>query len=130
MYPKAGTSFSSDDFATVDEAANEDVDRELTSSLGVRVGGELNLKPFQVRAGVGYRQNPVATPRNDEDTAALNFSGGVGYSVGKFFIDAAARFQGNNSYYAPYRTFAFDGQVVDTDRSRITAVVTVGFRGF
>lgn len=126
----AGTAFSSDDFATVDEAGNADVDRELSSSLGVRIGGELNLKPFQVRAGVGYRQNPVVQPRNNEDTSSLNFSGGVGYSVGKFFIDAAARFEGNNSYYAPYRSFDIDGQVVGTDRSRITTVLTLGFRGF
>jgi hypothetical protein len=125
-----GTSFSSDDFATVDEAANEDVDRELKSSLGVRVGGELNLKPFQVRAGVGYRQNPVVNLRNNENADNLSFSGGVGYSAGKFFVDAAARLEGDVSYYAPYSTFAFDGQVVDTDRTRITGLVTVGFRGF
>ncbi len=126
----AGTSFSSDDFATVDEAGNADVDRELKSMLGVRVGGELNLKPFQIRAGVGYRQNPVINLRNDEDAANLSLSGGVGYSAGKFFVDAAVRLQDNSSYYAPYRTFAFDGQVVDANRSRITGLVTVGFRGF
>jgi len=125
-----GTSFSSDDFATVDEAANEDVDRELKSSLGVRLGGELNLKPFQVRAGIGYRQNPVVNLRNDEDAANLSLSGGVGYSSGKFFVDAAVRLEDNSAYYAPYSTFAFDGQVVDTNRSRITSVVTFGFRGF
>jgi hypothetical protein len=126
----AGTSFSSDDFATVDEAGNAEIDQELKGMLNVRVGGELNLKPFQVRAGVGYRQNPVVTPRNDEALSSLNFSGGVGYSAGKFFIDAAARLEGNNSYYAPYRSFDVDGQVVGTDRTRITGLVTVGFRGF
>lgn len=126
----AGTSFSSDDFATVDDAANEDVDRELSGSLGVRIGGELNLKPFQVRAGVGYRQNPVVSLRNDEDSSNLNFSSGVGYSSGKFFVDAAVRLEDNNSYYAPYRTFDFDGQVVGTDRTRVTALVTIGVRGF
>ncbi|TXF89911.1 hypothetical protein FUA23_08105 [Neolewinella aurantiaca] len=126
----AGTSFSFDDFATVDEASNADVDRELKGMLGVRVGGELNLKPFQVRAGVGYRQNPVVNLRNDEDEAFLSLSGGLGYSSGKFFIDGALRLEDVNSYYSPYSTFAFDGQVVDTNRSRITGLVTVGFRGF
>lgn len=126
----AGTSFSSDDFATVDEEGNAEIDQELKGMLGVRLGGELNLKPFQVRAGVGYRQNPAVTPRNNEDTSNLSFSGGVGYSAGKFFIDAAARLEGNNSYYAPYSSFDIDGQVVGTDRSRITGLVTVGFRGF
>jgi hypothetical protein len=126
----AGNQFSSDDFAQVNDAANEDIDQALTSSIGVRLGGELNLKPFQVRAGVGYRTQPYVDQRNGEDTALLNYSAGAGYSIGKFFIDVAARLEGNNTYYAPYRTFNFDGQVVDTERTRITGMLTVGFRGF
>lgn len=126
----AGTSFSSNDFATVDEAANEDVDATLGGSLALRVGGELNLKPFQVRAGVGFRQNPVIDLRNDEAAQFINLSGGVGYAKDKFFIDLAVRAEGDNSYYQPYRTFAFDGQVVETERARLTGIVTVGFRGF
>jgi long-subunit fatty acid transport protein len=126
----AGNQFSSDDFAQVNDAANEDIDLALTSSIGVRLGGELNLKPFQVRAGVGYRTQPYVDQRNGEDTALLNYSAGAGYSIGKFFIDVAARLEGNNTYYAPYRTFNFDGQVVDTERTRITGMLTVGFRGF
>jgi len=126
----AGTSFSSDDFASVDEAANEDVDNTLGSSLGVRVGGELNLKPFQLRAGFGYRQNPVSELRNDEDAVFLDLSGGAGYAKNKFFIDLAVRADTGVSYYSPYRTFNFDGQVVETDRARLTAILTVGLRGF
>lgn len=126
----AGNKFSSEDFAQTNDPANEDIDRALTSSIGVRLGGELNLKPFQVRAGVGYRTQPYIDQRNDEDTAVLNYSAGAGYSVGKFFIDIAARYEGNSTYYAPYDTFAFDGQVVDTERTRITGLLTVGIRGF
>jgi len=126
----SGSKFSSEDFATVDNAANDDVDDLLTGSIGIRVGGELNLKPFQVRAGVGMRSLPVQTLRNNEQAAFLDGSAGVGYSKGKLFIDLAARYAPNRSYYAPYRTFNFDGQVVDTDRTRITAMLTVGFRGF
>ncbi len=126
----AGTSFSSDDFATVDDAANADVDASLQGSLGLRIGGELNLKPFQVRAGVGYRQLPLIDLRNDEDSEQLNLAAGVGYSKGKFFADFAVRAESYAAYYAPYRTFAFDGQVVSTDRTRLTGLLTVGFRGF
>lgn len=126
----AGTSFATDDFANIDDAANADVDATLGSSLGLRLGGELNLKPFQVRAGVGYRQNPVIDLRNNEDGSQINLSGGLGYAKDKFFIDLAVRAETKGSYYAPYRTFAFDGQVVETDRTRLTGLVTVGFRGF
>ncbi|MBC6994387.1 hypothetical protein QWY85_01530 [Neolewinella lacunae] len=126
----AGNSFSFDDFATADEPTNDDIDATLGGSLGIRVGGEVNVKPFQFRAGVGYRQLPMVDLRNDEDGAHLNYSGGVGFASGKFFVDAAVRYEAYNSFYAPYRTFAFDGNIVDTDRSRLTALLTVGFRGF
>jgi len=126
----AGTSFSSSDFTEIDVASNEDVDASLKGSLGIRFGGELNLKPFQIRAGIGYRQNPVIDLRNDEDGQFLNLSGGVGYAKDKFFVDLAVRGESAASYYSPYRTFNFDGQVVETDRTRITGLITVGYRGF
>jgi hypothetical protein len=126
----AGTAFSSADFTEIDEASNADVDASLKGSLGLRIGGEWNLKPFQVRAGVGYRQNPVIDLRNNEDGQQLNLSAGVGYAKDKFFVDLAVRAENNVSYYSPYRTFAFDGQVVETERTRLTGLVTFGFRGF
>ncbi|MEO0731354.1 MAG: hypothetical protein AAFZ52_00860, partial [Bacteroidota bacterium] len=124
------TKFSFDDFATLDEAANADIDATLGGVLSLRAGGEINLKPFQVRAGVNYRQLAVQEARYGEDETFLGFSGGFGYSKDKFFVDMAVLYDGQVGYYAPYRTFAFDGQVVDTDRTRISALLTVGFRGF
>lgn len=126
----SGNKFSTADFAEVDEAANADVDATLGGSLGLRVGGELNLKPLQIRAGVSYRQLPVLEARYDEDEALLGLSAGLGYSSGKFFIDAAVRYEDSQGYYTPYRTFAFDGQVVDVSRTRISALLTLGVRGF
>lgn len=122
--------FSFDDFATLDEAANSDIENSLGGALGLRAGGELNLKPVQLRAGVSYRQLPMTDFRFGEDEAILGFSAGAGYSKGKFFADFAARYEGYQSFYAPYRTFAFQPQVVETNRTLVTAVLTVGFRGF
>ena len=124
-----GTSFGFDDFLEVDEASNADVDNALSNSFGLRVGGELNLRPVQLRLGASYRTLPVQDLRNDEDAGTVALSAGAGYSKGKFFIDLGVRAENNASYYAPYRTFAFDGQVVATDRTRLTGLVTVGLRG-
>lgn len=126
----AGNQFSFDDFTTLDENSNEDIDATLNSSINIRVGGELNLKPIQVRAGVGYSTVPIIDPRFGEDENQLTFSGGIGYNAGKLYFDVGARFQGGSGFYAPYRSFNFDPQVVDTDRTRITGVITVGYRGF
>lgn len=126
----AGNSFSFDDFATADDPTNEDIDATLGSSIGVRVGGEINLKPFQVRAGAGYRTVPQLELRNEENGGTIQASLGGGWSKGKFFVDAALRAEVYNGFYAPYRTFAFDSNVVTTDRTRLTALVTFGYRGW
>lgn len=126
----AGTNFSFDDFATIDEATNEDIDNTLSSSIGVKLGGEVNLKPFQVRAGAGYRTIPNREIRNNENGGTIHAALGGGWSKGKFFVDAALRADVYNGYYAPYRTFAFDSNVVTTERTRLTALLTFGYRGW
>lgn len=126
----AGSQFSFDDFATADDPSNEDIDATLGGSFGVKLGGELNLKPFQVRVGAGYRTIPNLETRYDEAGGAVQGSLGAGWSKGKFFVDVAARAEFYNGYFAPYRTFGFDGNVVDTEQTRINAVLTVGYRGW
>ncbi len=121
---------SFDDFATANDAANADIEALLGSSIGVRVGGELNLKPLQVRAGVGYRQIPFTDYLNDEDQGMLTYSAGAGYSVGKFFADLTAQYQGYSTFQSPYETLAVSGQTILTDRTRVSLLLTVGFRGF
>ncbi|MGB3798510.1 MAG: hypothetical protein WA952_01775 [Lewinella sp.] len=129
----ASNEFSFDDFASADDvtdAANADVDALLGNSIGVRLGGELNAKPFQVRAGIGYRQVPWQEYVNDEDDAVLTYSAGLGYSRGKFFADLAAQVENYASFQNPYQTFAIRQQTVNYDRNRISVLLTVGFRGF
>ncbi|MCP9237932.1 hypothetical protein [Lewinella sp. JB7] len=121
---------SFDDFATANEATNADVDAFLSSSLGVRVGGELNLEPLQLRAGVGYRQVPYANYAEVEDEAIITYGAGAGYSRGKFFVDLAAQYAAYATFEQPYQTLVIPGQTLTTDRSRVSVLLTVGFRGF
>ncbi len=125
-----GNSASFDDFATANDALNSDISTQLASSIAVRAGGELNVDPLQVRAGVGYRQVPYAEYFNNEDRAVLTYSGGLGYSVGKFFVDLAAQVENYGSFQLPYQTFAISGQTVTTDRTRVSVLLSVGLRGF
>ncbi len=126
----AGNSISFEDFSQADEATNADIDAQLGSSIGLRVGGEANLKPFQVRAGVGYRQLPYTEFNEVEDEAILTYSGGVGYARGKFFVDVAAQYEGYQTFFRPYQVFGVTPQVVTTDRTRLSLLVSVGYRGF
>ncbi|MBB4079135.1 hypothetical protein GGR28_001752 [Lewinella aquimaris] len=125
---------SFDDFATANaksEAVNADVDAILGSSIGLRVGGELNLTPVQLRAGVGYRQVPYANYAEVEDQSIMTYSAGAGYSLGKFFVDLAAQVeQPYATFEEPYETLLVTGQTLTTDRTRVSVLLTVGFRGF
>ena len=125
-----GNQISFEDFSTLDEGTNADIDAILASSIGLRLGGELNLKPFQLRAGVGYRQLPFAEYLNDEDEAQLTYHAGLGYSVGKFFVDVAAQGGTYGSFLNAYETATFSDQTVLTDRTQVSVLLTVGFRGF
>ena len=125
-----GNEISFNDFADLDEGTNTDIDNILASSIGVRVGGELNADPLQFRAGVGYRQLPYAEFLNDEDEFQLTYSLGLGYSTGKFFVDATLQGSGYASFQNAYETFTFSDQTVLTDRTQTSLLVTVGLRGF
>ncbi|WP_116127569.1 hypothetical protein [Lewinella sp. IMCC34183] len=128
-----GNTISFDDFATANEvsdAVNADVDALLSSAFSVRVGGELNVDPLQLRAGVGYRQIPYADIFDNEDSAILTYNAGVGYSVGKFFVDLAAQYESYASFQLPYTTLDISGQTINTDRSRVSVLLSVGFRGW
>ena len=125
-----GNEISFDDFATLDEGTNQSIDDILATSIGLRVGGELNVKPFQLRAGVGYRQLPYAEFLNDEDEFQLTYNAGVGYSTGKFFADLTAQAGTYGSFVNGYESFTFSDQTVLTDRTQVSLLLTVGLRGF
>lgn len=125
----AANKFSLDDFATVNEASNNSVDAFLGNSIGIRIGGELNVKPFQLRAGVGYRQSPYIDDFSEVDKAALSYSTGLGYSSGKFFVDLAARYQTRESFQDVYDSGGFF-QPLDINSSRFSGLLTVGIRGW
>lgn len=126
----AANSLSFDDFAVQAEAQNEDIDAQLGSALGIRAGGELNLKPFQVRAGLGYQQLPYATDSANSGDGIVSVSGGLGYSKGKFFADIAARYETFTDEFAAYDVVEFPRESVEVDFSRTRVFLTVGFRGF
>ena len=126
----AGNSFSFQEFSVPDEVSNNDIDAVLGGAVSLRLGGEINLDPVQVRLGAGYRTLPTQAARYGQDEGYLSGSAGLGFNLGKLFIDVATTVQQENNFYSPYRTFGFDGQVVDTERVQVSGLVTVGYRGF
>ena len=126
-----GNSVSFDDFTVAADDVNISIDDNLSSSIGLRLGGELNLKPIQIRAGVGYRQIPYAVFLNNEDEAYLTYSTGAGYSIGKFFVDLAAQYSGASGFETAYNASEnLEQPLITTDRTNVSVLLTVGFRGW
>lgn len=117
-----GNKFSYDDFATEAEAVNEDIDNSLTSGISMRVGGEINLSPIQLRLGGGIQTFPL----KDADQTDLLLSGGIGYRKGKFFMDVAYQYLGRNRIFQPYSTFRLDPQQFDVDYVRHNFLLSAG----
>ena len=67
---------------TLDSLANE----RFQGALMARLGGELNLKPVKIRAGVEYAGAPI-----QGEAAALSMSGGIGYRKNRLSLDAGYR---------------------------------------
>ena len=74
---------------------NNEVQRNYKSAMNLRVGGELALDQFRLRAGVNLNGDPA----EGESGFSTGFSLGAGIHTGSFFIDMA------------YRRFAGDGSV-------------------
>ena len=122
------TAFSDSQFPEVEADLNRQVESEFTSGVNFRIGSEIALKKFRVRAGIGLISpayadgNPIGDLSN-----TLNF--GLGYRGNKFYIDAAIENKSQSDRYVPY--FLVDNnrnQVVDIDKNLTRLVVTAGMK--
>lgn len=106
----AGNQFSYDDFTEAADEVNQEIDNLLEGAFSLSLGGEYNLDPVQVRAGVNVRQSPVV----GDDEVFLNLSAGVGYRFDRFFVDFAYRYGSQTQIFQPYTTFAVEPQQIET----------------
>lgn len=86
---------SSNDNQALEREVNNEIQRNYQSAMNVRVGGELALDQFRLRAGVNLNGDPT----EGESGFNTGFSFGGGIHTGSFFIDMA------------YRRFTGEGQV-------------------
>lgn len=90
--------FSYEDFTVEADAVNEDIQALLTSSLGLRLGGSLNLDPLQLSAGIGMRQSAIV----DDNENYMQYGLGAGYRFGNFFLDLAYQYRTRPDIFQPY----------------------------
>jgi hypothetical protein len=102
---------------------NQAISDSLRQSMSLRMGGELVLDIFRIRAGAGMQMSPLA---NDK-TVNWSYSAGIGIRSGYFFADLGYRNTGETYRYQPYQHFE-NVQKVQTNLSYHQIMATLGFK--
>jgi hypothetical protein len=99
---------------------NRDIQRAYQSTMNIRVGGELALDQFRLRAGVNLNGKP------EEGATGFNtaFSAGAGIRAESFFIDLGYRRAVNEGAVSPY----FDAPAATTNYGASDVSLTIGFK--
>ncbi|MGB0427965.1 MAG: outer membrane protein transport protein [Flavobacteriales bacterium] len=111
------------------EFVNADIKASLGESHVVKFGGEYNLKPFRLRAGLALQNSPY---QHYDDFSSRTYSGGLGYSNKEFYIDFAYTYMQRNETLSIYRSDS--GVDVPTslaiqDKFRETQILlTIGYK--
>lgn len=122
------TAFSGFEDTLLEDDLNNQVSREFTSGLNLRIGSELVFNKLRVRGGVGLISPAYATSNTIGDLSNT-FNLGLGYRGNKFYIDLAVENKTRSDRYSPY--FLVDeefNQVVDIDKTLRRLVITGGMK--
>ena len=106
-----------------EDALNQEINSELGSAVHVRLGGELRLKPFKLRAGYTILG---ATLKNGKKRSF--FSTGLGYNHRRFYVSLAVQQLAGFERYLPYTSRYSDDPVIEVSQSGYRALLTFGFR--
>ena len=106
---------------------NDEINNAFGSAVNLRVGGELRLDAFRVRAG--YARYGDALQNNTADQSRTYYTGGLGVRQNNFFLDFAGVYGKSAARYAPYTIYSEGGEtpIVNINDKRFTVTATAGF---
>jgi len=111
---------NSNSYAFKDE--NENIVELYTKTSNLRLGAEVNIKPFVLRAGYSKYGSAFA----NKDFSRENFSYGLGINNGGYYLDAAyVLSQGNSEHLLYNEDYISPIALINTNH---TLVLTLGFR--
>ncbi|MFM2268686.1 MAG: hypothetical protein RL757_2127 [Bacteroidota bacterium] len=110
------------------QSVNSEIKSKYKAALSTRLGGELAIGEFRLRAGIGYRTSPLQAI----DQTTLSYSFGIGIRGRKTYIDLGYRNATNSlpSEYSPYTLPVGNGGVpkIDVTSTGQQVMLTIGFR--
>ncbi len=99
---------------------NTGIGRAFQQTMNIRLGGELALDQFRLRAGV----NLNGKPEQDADGFNTSFTLGAGVHTGAFFLDLGYRRSTGTGSVTPY----FSAPTAVTDNVSNDIALTLGFK--
>lgn len=118
----------SDGFANTIRNNNAVIKQNYASAINYRVGGEYKIDKISLRAGYGLNGSPYKGDANDNDFAVKYYSGGIGYRVSQFYIDAAYQRTETTNTFTPYYLDNDDQSFATSKVARNNVFLTVGVR--
>lgn len=117
--------FNYDGFNDAEREVNSEINQTLSQAITLRLGGELAVDIFRLRAGLKLLQSPL----EGDDTFNNTISGGLGMFKDGFYLDVAYQRNNVRETYVPYIVSdAYIEQQVETDTDNNQLVFTIGFR--
>lgn len=84
-YSDARLSSSPNVFANV----NSTIRSKYTSASNIRVGGEIRLDPFAIRAGYALYGSPFTSANENKNASRTSYTAGIGFRDNDYFFDFA-----------------------------------------
>jgi hypothetical protein len=119
----AGTRLNSNEDYT-NSYDNNIIKSTYKSAVNLRAGAELKLGPVAFRGGYGIQPSPLKTGGSDTKTV----SGGLGYRLGSYYVDAAYMHITGSRTELPYNINLPTNPVTNINQTNNNFFLTVGFR--
>lgn len=106
---------------------NQEIKNQLKGAHNFRVGAEVNLNPFVLRAGYRYEDNPFANKNFDWklDESRNTFSVGTGFRSNNYSIDLTYM-RSDMSIVDP--VYSFNDEVANIERIDSRIMLTLGWK--
>lgn len=119
--------YRNDDDFDQERAVNSTIQDKYRATANVRVGGELNLSPFKIRAGYQYQGYPYAD-KSMNNWSNHSYSFGLGLISKDIYLDVAYVLQMKTNKEALYVSDLFPDNMVSYKENKSLLIGTIGFR--
>ncbi|WP_236252660.1 OmpP1/FadL family transporter [Echinicola sp. 20G] len=103
------------------DGSNDVISSLAGSAINYRVGGELRLNMFRLRAGTAYYGDPFND--SDLDRSQMQFTGGIGVKLPKMYIDLGIV----NSQFDTFYTSYPGAELTTIENNATKGLLTLGF---